>query len=132
MADLDKLSKAELKDEAEDRGLPVYGNKDALRERIVAFDSVEAEELLADVDEAGAVDEAPVVETDLMESEVPAEVAVTDPHADARKHFLRAGSVSGEWIFDDIPGSIAAHTFEEALEKQTNTAGNYKVPGSHT
>ncbi len=55
-----------------------------------------------------------------------------DPLAEARKHFLRLGSVSGDYIFDDIPGSVCAKDLFEAFQKWNETPAKLRVPGSHT
>ena len=137
-----ELTVVELRGRLKERGLKVGGTKAELVERLE-----EAKEpVVVEVAEKGVpevpytekeisemqeeVEEAPKTEMDIMPSETPTE-APADPHADARIHLIGQGSVSGEWIFDNVPGSIAAHTLEEAFEKYRTTPGVYKVPGSH-
>jgi hypothetical protein len=118
--DYEELTVKELREILKEAGLSTKGRKDELIERASGIAGAEEEK----------VEEVQETEVDIMPSETPAEAAY-DPYADARAHYKGPGSVSGEWVFDDIPGSIAAHTLEEALEKYRNTPGIYKVPGSH-
>lgn len=124
-----EMTVVELREQLKELGLKIGGTKAELVERLE-----EAKELVVVEEEAPeteeVVEEVQKTEVDIMPSETPAQVA-TDPLDDARKHYIGPGNVSGEWIFDDIPGSIAAFTLEEALEKYRTTPGIYKVPGSH-
>ena len=137
---LEELKKTELKDLAREYGLPVSGNKAELlallREHGGGPTVVELEVVEEDIEVVGGateeveeLEEAPEVEVDIMESETP--VVVTNPLAEARKHYMYPGSISGEWIFDDVPGSISARTLDEALEKWNTLPGQLRVSGSH-
>lgn len=81
--------------------------------------------------EEPVVEEEPKVEMDIMESETPKETVFVDPLAEARSHYVGQGSVSGEYLFDDVPGSIAANSLERALQIWLELPGGLKVPGSH-
>ena len=141
--DYTELTVVELREELRELGLKTSGRKFDLIERLEEAKEpvvVEAEEVGV-VEEEGAVEEGVLeaeeevkqvgdTEMDIMPSETPTE-APADPHTDARLHLIGQGSVSGEWIFDNVPGSIAAHTLQEALEKHRVMPGNLKVEGSH-
>jgi len=155
--DYTELTVVELRGALKNVGLSTRGNKAKLVARLegvtkvdqpvvidgeVTVEAVEAvedapeaakrglEDAGAEVEDAGAegVEEVKKTEVDAMPSETPTEADIL---ADARSHYVGIGHVSGEWIFDDIPGTIAAETLEEALEKYRTTPGIYKVPGSH-
>ena len=121
-----EMTVVELREQLKELGLKIGGTKAELVERLEG--SVVVEEEAPETEEV--VEEVQKTVSDIMPSETPAQVA-TDPLDDARKHYIGPGNVSGEWLFDDIPGSIAAFTLEEALEKYRTTPGIYKVPGSH-
>ena len=121
----EKLKIAELKELLRERMLPVGGRKAALIARLENSDPFEElEGVEAEVEEVEEVK----VEVDIMPSETPEEFRIV---TGAKGHYIGPGSVSGEWIFDDVPGSISAKTLEEALEKHRTMPGNLKVTGSH-
>lgn len=127
MADYSELTITELKELLRERMLPVGGRKADLVLRLEDSDPFEEEEVEGEL-EIPEEPATPEVEVDIMPSETPEELRA---EAGARGHYIGPGSVSGEWIFDDVPGSIAANTLEEALEKHRTMPGNLKVKGSH-
>jgi len=126
----DELTKKELQELCKENGLTIAGSKVELIKKLEEFaiEETTGEETEVVEEKVEEPAEEPKTEVDLMESETP---KVTDPFADAHSHYKGPGAVSGEWLFDDIPGSISAYTLEEALEKYQKTPGIYKVAGSH-
>lgn len=118
----DELTKEELVKLAKENGLAVYGTKADLIERLEKGGvkiGVEKEE------KAEVVEEEVKTVVDAMPSEV------SDILAEARSHYIGTGSVSGSYIFDNVPGQITAGSLEDALETHRTMPGNLKTPNAH-
>lgn len=127
-----KLLKKDLQEEAKLRGLPFSGTKAEIIARLEEDDELqEAEEIVEEeiVEEEKEEKEEVKVEVDAMPSEIPNEAA--DPLAEAKEHYIGPGSVSGSFIFDNIPGQVTARDEEQALEKYYKVPRGIKGAGAH-